>query len=181
MRLVVLGGSLRQASLNARLLRHVAGTLEARGHGVRTFAGEALRLPLYDEDLPAPPGGVLDLQAALAEAQGLVIVSPEYNAGVPAHLKNAVDWVSTLDASPWSGLPVLLCSASPGAFGGARAMLSWRATLANMGAFVFPGSVNVPHADKNLDATGAPTEARSARSLATTLDAFLALAGKLRP
>lgn len=181
MRVVLLGGSLRKASLNTRFLGHLAGILGERGHGVSAFAGEALRLPLYDEDRPAPPQGVLDLQAALAGAQALIIVSPEYNAGVPGHLKNAVDWLSTLDGSPWGGLPVLLCSASPGAFGGARAMLPWRATLANMGAYVYPGSVNVPHADKNLDGEGAPTDPRTVITLGRTLDAFLDFARALRP
>lgn len=181
MRLVVAGGSLRKASLNTCLLGHLVRTLEGRGHAVAAFAGEALRLPLYDADLPAPPEGVRALQAALQEAQGLVLVSPEYNAGIPGHLKNAVDWVSTLDSSPWAGLPVLLCSASPGAFGGARAMLPWRASLSNMGAFVHPASVNVPHADTNLDAEGAPTDPRTVASLDRTLDAFLDTARKLRP
>lgn len=180
MRLVLVGGSLRKASLNAKFLRHLARTLEGRGHSVVPFTGEALRLPLYDADLPGAPTAVTALQAGLLEAGALVIVSPEYNAGIPGHLKNAVDWVSTLEKSPWGGLPVLLCSASPGAFGGARGMLSWRATLANMGAFVFPGSVNVPHADKNLDEEGAPTEARTVSSLNHTLDAFLDFAAKLR-
>ena len=180
MRLVALGGSLRKASLNTRFLRHAVRTLEGRGHSVVAFAGEALRLPLYDGDLPEPPQGVRALQTALMEADGLVIVSPEYNAGIPGHLKNAVDWLSTLDKSPWSRLPVLLCSASPGAFGGARGMLSWRATLANMGAFAFPGSVNVPHADKNLGEDGTPTNPLTVSMLDQNLDAFLDFAAKLR-
>jgi NAD(P)H-dependent FMN reductase len=180
MRLAVMGGSLRKASLNARFLRHLAHTLEVRGHSVSVFAGEALRLPLYDADLPEAPPGAKALQSSLLEAGALVIVSPEYNAGIPGHLKNAVDWASTMEPSPWTGLPVLLCSASPGAFGGARGMLSWRATLANMGAFTYPGSVNVPHADKNLDAAGAPTDSRTLASLGQTLDGFLDFAAKLR-
>ena len=121
MRLVLMGGSLRTASLNARLLRHLAGELEAREHQVLTFTGNALRLPLYEDGLVPSPETVA-LHAALRGAQGLVIVSPEYNAGIPGHLKNTVDWLSTMKPSPWPGLPVLLCSASPGAFGGARGL-----------------------------------------------------------
>jgi NAD(P)H-dependent FMN reductase len=180
MDLAIMGGSLRGDSLNRRFLHHVARALEARGHGVASFVGEALRLPLFDDDLAEPPAGVRAIQAALLEARGLVIVSPEYNAGIPGHLKNAVDWLSTLDPSPWSGLPVLLCSASPGAFGGARGLQSWRATLANMGAIVHPGSVSVPHADANLDADGAPTDPRTLASLDRTLGAFLDFAARLR-
>ena len=133
MRLVLMGGSLRPASLNARLLDYLAQTLGARGHKASPFSGEALRLPLY-EDGEAPTAAIQALHAGLLKAHGLVIVSPEYNAGIPGHLKNAVDWLSTMKPSPWAGLPVLLCAASPGAFGGARGLMAWRATLANMGA-----------------------------------------------
>lgn len=179
MRLVLMGGSLRPASFNTRLLGHVARTLERRGHEVSVFAGEALRLPLY-LDGEAPTAGAQALHAALVKAQGLVIVSPEYNAGIPGHLKNAVDWLSTMKPSPWAGLPVLLCAASPGAFGGARGLMAWRATLANMGALALPEAITVPHADQQLDAEGAPTDARTAAALPRVLDAFLALAARLR-
>ncbi|MCE1205147.1 MAG: NAD(P)H-dependent oxidoreductase [Holophagaceae bacterium] len=179
MRLVLMGGSLRSASLNAKLLGYLARTLEARGHEVSTFSGEALRLPLY-EDAEAPAAAVQALHAALAKTQGLLIVSPEYNAGIPGHLKNAVDWLSTMKPSPWAGLPVLLCAASPGAFGGARGLMAWRATLANMGALALPETITVPHADQQLDEEGAPTDARTAAAVPRTLDAFLALVARLR-
>ena len=179
MQLVLMGGSLRTASLNARLLRHLAGELEARDHRVLTFTGNALRLPLYEDGLVPSPETVA-LHAALREAQGLVIVSPEYNAGIPGHLKNAVDWLSTMKPSPWPGLPVLLCSASPGAFGGARGLMAWRATLANMSALALPEAISVPHADQQLDADGAPTDVRTAALLPKILDGFLTLTAKLR-
>jgi len=179
MRLVLMGGSLRTASLNARLLRHLKRELEAREHQVLTFTGNDLRLPLYEDGLVPSPETVA-LHAALREAQGLVVVSPEYNAGIPGHLKNAVDWLSTLKPSPWPGLPVLLCSASPGAFGGARGLMAWRATLANMGALALPEAISVPHADQQLDADGAPTDVRTAALLPKILDGFLTLTAKLR-
>ncbi|HEY3399606.1 MAG TPA: NADPH-dependent FMN reductase [Geothrix sp.] len=179
MRVALMGGSLRPGSLNTRLLRHLAGQLEARGHEVSLFAGEALRLPLYEE------GATISAEAqalheGLRAAQGLVIVSPEYNAGIPGHLKNAVDWLSTLKPSPWPGLPVLLCAASPGAFGGARGLVAWRATLANMGALALPEAITVPHADQQLDAQGAPTDARTAAAVPKVLDGFLSLVARLR-
>ncbi|WP_257306586.1 NADPH-dependent FMN reductase [Geothrix campi] len=180
MHVALMGGSLRPASLNARLLHHLAGLLEAQGREVSTFVGEALRLPLYEEGLAAPEGAQV-LHEALRQAQGLVIVSPEYNSGIPGHLKNAVDWISTMGPSPWQGLPVLLCAASPGAFGGARGLVAWRATLANMGALAYPGAITVPHADQQLDEHGAPTDPRSAASVDKTLGGFLALAARLRP
>jgi len=178
MKLAVLGGSLRKESLNLRLLGHVARSLADLGHEVRTLSGEALRLPLYDADLPAP-AEVLAAQEALAGIQGLVIVSPEYNAGIPPHLKNAVDWLSTLAPSRLKGLPVLLAAASPGAFGGSRALLSWRPVLANLGALALPGAITVPLADRNLDAAGAPLDARAQAEIQKSLAAFLDLATRL--
>ncbi len=178
MRLVLMGGSLRPASLNERLLQHLARELEARGQEVSRFSGDALRLALY-EDGVTPSTDLLRLHAALREAQGLVVVSPEYNAGIPGHLKNVVDWLSTMQPSPWTGLPVLLASASPGAFGGARGQMAWRATLANMGALVLPEAITVPHADQQLDGDGAPTDARTAAALPRILDGFVSLAARL--
>jgi len=179
MQFVLMGGSLRPGSLNTRLLRHLAATLQVRGHEVSTFSGDALRLPLFEEGA-APSPEILTLHGALQQAQGLVIVSPEYNAGIPGHLKNAVDWLSTLKPSPWPGLPVLLCAASPGAFGGARGLMAWRATLANMGALALPEAITVPHADQQLDGEGAPTDARTAAALPKILDGFLSLVERLR-
>ncbi|WP_243304147.1 NADPH-dependent FMN reductase [Geothrix oryzisoli] len=180
MRMALMGGSLRPDSLNARLLGHLAAELEGRGQEVAAFTGAALRLPLY-EDGAAPSPEARALHAALQAAEGLLIVSPEYNAGIPGHLKNAVDWLSTMGPSPWQGLPVLLCAASPGAFGGARGLVAWRATLANMGALAYPAAITVPHADQQLDECGAPTEPRTAASVKKTLDGFLALVARLRP
>jgi NAD(P)H-dependent FMN reductase len=178
MRIVIMGGSLRKDSLNLKLLGHLARTLEAKGAEVGTVTGEALRLPLYDADLPVPEA-VLALQAAMAGVQGLVIVSPEYNAGIPAHLKNAVDWLSTLKPSPFPGLPVLLASASPGAFGGSRAHMPWRATLANLGAIGLPAGITLPLADKNLDGDGTPVEARARGEVEKALAAFLDFTSRL--
>ncbi len=180
MKLALLGGSLRPESLNGRLLGHLAREAEGRGHETAVFSGSALAMPLYAEGLAAPPEA-LAAQRTLLEAQGLILVSPEYNAGIPGHLKNAVDWLSTLKPSPWPGLPVLLCAASPGAFGGARGLLAWRATLANMGALALPEALTVPHADQQLGADGAPTDPRTRAQAERALEAFLSLAERLGP
>jgi chromate reductase len=178
MKLALFGGSLRQDSLNRLLLAHLAEVLAGMGHEVRTATGESLRLPLFDADL-AVPADVQALRSLLEGAQGLVIVSPEYNAGIPPHLKNAVDWLSTLEHNPLKGLPVLLAAASPGAFGGARALLSWRPVLANLGALVLPGVITVPLADRNLDPGGAPREDRAQAEIRKALTAFVDLSARL--
>ncbi len=177
MKLVLLGGSLRPASLNRRLLQHLARQAEARGHAVQCFSGDDLRLPLYEDDVPAPPE-VLRMAEAFRGAQGAVVVSPEYNAGIPGHLKNAVDWLSVQKPSPWTGLPVLLAATSPGAFGGSRGLVAWRATLANLGAWSAPGALTIPRAHEALDSEGAPVEARSAQEALRVLEGFLEAAAR---
>lgn len=180
MKLALLGGSLRSESLNGRLLGHLAREAAGRGHETVAFSGSALAMPLYAEGLAAP-AEALSLKEALLGSQGLILVSPEYNAGIPGHLKNAVDWLSTLKPSPWPGLPVMLCAASPGAFGGARGLMAWRATLANMGALALPEVLTVPHADQQLGADGAPSDPRTRAQAVRVLEAFLSLAERLGP
>ena len=178
MNIAVMGGSLRKDSLNLRLLSHLVRSLQGMGHLVVPIAGDSLRLPLYDADLPRP-AAVTALAGFLTGIQGLVIVSPEYNAGIPPHLKNAVDWISTLSVNPLRGLPVLLAAASPGAFGGSRGLLSWRPVLANLGALALPGAITVPLADKSLAADGTPLEPRAQTEVHAALATFTALAGRL--
>lgn len=180
MNLVLLGGSLRLGSLNRRLLLHLADQLTKEGHRTGTFLGDALRLPLYEDDVPVP-AGITALKEELLAAHGLVLVSPEYNAGIPAHLKNAVDWLSVQKPNPLTGLPVLLCACSPGALGGARALIPWRTTLANMGALVVPEAISVPRADQALDREGAPLDQRAQVSVRSALAAFLSIAARLQP
>jgi len=178
--ILLLGGSLRPGSLNGRLLQHLEQVLEAEGHRTSAWAGEALRWPLLEEGAE-PPGAVSALAGEMRSAQGLVIVSPEYNAGIPGHLKNAVDWLSVQAPNPWDGLPVLLCACSPGALGGARVLVPWRLTLANVGAIVLPRSVTVPHADQSLGPGGGPEDPRTREILRSALAAFLSCAGRLKP
>lgn len=180
MKLVLIGGSLRPGSLNRRLMGHLAHRCENLGHSARCFQGEDLNLPLYWDELPVPVA-VATLQNALQSAQGVILVSPEYNAGIPAHLKNAVDWVSVQQPSPWPGLPVLLAAASPGALGGARGLIPWRATLANLGCWVAPGVIAIPRAHETLSEQGAPLDERSQSELDKQLGSFLEVAQRLRP
>ena len=178
MRLVVLGGSLRKGSLNRRLLDLAAAALEAAGHEVRRFEGEALDLPLINTDKPVPEAAVA-IAAALDAAQGAFIASPEYNLGIPAHLKNLVDWTSRVKPNPWKGLPVLLASATPGALGGHRALLSWRTTLSGLGAFVCPSVVGVPHAEEALAGPGGFSDPRAGLAFETGLAQLLKVASAL--
>lgn len=178
MRFVVLGGSLRKESYNRRLMDLAGDRLGAHGHEVIRFEGEALDMPLINPDLPRPAAAEA-IATALAEANGAFIASPEYNLGMPAHLKNIVDWTSRVQPGPWKGLPVLLACATPGAFGGHRGLMPWRTTLSALGAFVCPSVVGVPHADKALAEPGRLLDGRSEEALDAGLAMLIRLASVL--
>lgn len=178
MKIVVLGGSLRQGSWNRRLMDLTAQRLEAAGHELLRFEGEALDMPLINTDRPVPEQARA-IAAALQAANGAFLASPEYNLGMPAHLKNVLDWTSRIQPNPWKGLPVLLACATPGAFGGHRGLMPWRTSLSALGAFVCPAVVGVPHADKVLAEPGRLTDERSEHALETGLAMLVKLASAL--
>lgn len=95
-------------------------------------------IPLYNQDVfdAGLPAAVQALGEAVARADGLVFVTPEYNYSVPGVLKNAIDWLSRLKNKPLAGKPVALMSTSPGILGGARAQYHLRQVLVAVDARV---------------------------------------------
>ena len=98
-------------------------------------------LPFYDADVESQgdPPAVAEFKAALFRADGLLIATPEHNAGLPGVLTNAIDWASRLPGrSPLAGKPVAVMGASPSQLGTARAQLHLRQVLAHTHARVLP-------------------------------------------
>lgn len=128
-----ISGSLRVGSYSTAMLQALR---EQRSCGDVEMAVRTLGdIPLYNEDLEtqAMLSGVNDLRRAVAECDGVVIVTPEYNHGVPGVLKNALDWVSRpAFASPFKGKPVLIASCATAFTGGVRPQYQLRETLVSM-------------------------------------------------
>src|SRR5205814_8833807 len=121
-----IAGSLRTGSYNRALLR-AAQELAPAGLELLTF--DLAPIPLYDGDVEAQgdPEPVGALKTAIRDADALLIVTPEYNYGVPGVLKNAIDWASRPPGqSPLNGKPAALMGATPGMTGTARAQLQIR-------------------------------------------------------
>jgi NAD(P)H-dependent FMN reductase len=122
------GGSLREGSWNASLL-HAAAELAPAGTEVDLSQLSAIgSLPHFDQSLEAdPPVAVKKLKERLRTADGLLIATPEYNAGIPGFLKNAIDWASRPAAdipAIFGDLPIALIGT--GGFGGTRfAQAAW--------------------------------------------------------
>ncbi|MGJ7573066.1 NADPH-dependent FMN reductase [Variovorax sp. RB2P76] len=130
MRLVAISGSIRRASNCTAVLRSLQPLLPPE---VEVQLVPLDDIPPYNADLDGdtPPEPVARLKRAIAEADGLVLCSPEYNYGMPGVLKNAIDWASRPGfASPLKGKPALVMTASPGTAGGVRAQAQIRDALA---------------------------------------------------
>lgn len=143
MKFAGLVGSLRKGAHSATVMRTLQ---ELAPEGTEIEVLEIGHLPHYDEDLKADgsPQAVLDFAAGLRAADGVVIVTPEYNRSMPGVLKNALDWVSKEPEPPFADKPVAIISQSPGALGGILANYHLRQVLSVMRAdFLTGGEVAI--------------------------------------
>jgi chromate reductase, NAD(P)H dehydrogenase (quinone) len=154
--MTVLGisGSLRRDSYNTKLLRSAEELLPPLVE--LKIWNELKVVPPFDEDDEPGTAVVASLREAVAEADALLIATPEYNASIPGQLKNAVDWLSRpVATSVLRGKPVLVLGASTGAFGAVWAQAELRKVLATAGARVVEAEVAVGHAPSKFDEYGA--------------------------
>ncbi len=179
LRVLVLAGSSRDGSVNARLAALVAAQVERSGAVVDRARMRDFEMPVYDGDAEAehgPPEGAGLLRERLLAAQALVIASPEYNASVPGVLKNAVDWVSRFRPQPFKDKQTLLVSASPSMVGGNRGLWALRVPLEHLGARVYPDMFSLAQAHAAFGEDGDLADPGLRERLGATVDSFLALA-----
>jgi chromate reductase len=145
-----IAGSFRTGSHNMQLLRLAAEELPADIELV-VFDGLA-EIPAFDQDLEdLAPDAVDALKAAIAEADGILVATPEYNGSIPGALKNAFDWVSRpIDESPIRAKPVAVIGASTSAFGAVWAQRELKKVLGVMGARVLDAEFPVAKAERAL-------------------------------
>lgn len=124
-KLLGISGSLRKKSFNTGALM-AAQALAPEGVVFDTF--DLSHIPLYNDDVRVQgyPEAVASLREKIAAADGLMIVTPEYNYSVSGVLKNAIDWASRPPNQPFDGKPIAIMSASTGMLGGARAQYHMR-------------------------------------------------------
>ena len=130
-------GSLRKGSFN-RMLMNASIGLAPEGMSIKEAPPWA-PIPIYnfDDQQVGLPASVTAWADAIRSADGILIVSPEYNWSVPGGLKNAVDWVSRMKEQPFNDKPVALQSAAGGLIGGERAQLAWRQSLTSVDVLWF--------------------------------------------
>jgi chromate reductase len=180
MRILGLPGSLRRGSHNVALLRAAASLLPP-GVELEVFDGLG-DLPLYDADRDIQPAdaAVARLREAIADADAVLIATPEYNGSIPGVLKNALDWASRpFPDSALQGKPVAVIGASTGLFGAVWAQAETRKVLGVIGADVIDDELPVGQADTAFGDDGRLLDADQNDALTGLVDVMAARAGAL--
>ncbi|MCU0459316.1 MAG: NAD(P)H-dependent oxidoreductase [Bacteroidales bacterium] len=113
------------------------------------------RFPLFEERLKLqsdPPAEAIEFAARIREADGVIIIAPEYNGGYPASLKNVIDLLT----DEWRRKPVAISTVSDGPFGGTQVITSLQFSLWKIGAWTVPVMFPVPRVDEAFDEEGRP-------------------------
>ncbi len=178
--LLAISGSLRSGSYNTAL-----------AHALRDQAPEYCSaevatpadIPLYDGDREAAsgiPDSVEALKERIVAADGLVLVTPEYNQGIPGVFKNTVDWLTRppSDVSRvFSGRPVALCGATAGGTGTRSAQYAWLPTLRTLGTRLYSEHVLfLSHAGERFNDSGELVDEDVRERVAKFISGFAAFA-----
>ncbi|MBU3076299.1 NADPH-dependent FMN reductase [Sphingomonas quercus] len=177
-KIAIVVGSLRKGSVNRRI------ALSIQSFASTTLECEIVEigdLPLYNQDLDGePPAAYVRFREAIAAAEGVLFVTPEYNRGVPGALKNAIDVGSRpYGASVWDKKPAAIVSASPGGIGGfgANHQLRQLCVFLNMPTMQQPEAYLGNVTDDKFDADGCLKEGPLKDVVVRIADAFAGWVG----
>ena len=176
-KLVGIPGSLRKQSYNRALLA-AAVSVMPEGSGLDVLSIDDV--PLFNEDVETAsgvPDSVRRLRGQIASADGLVIATPEYNAGVPGVLKNTIDWLSRRvegEGSIFSGKPLAMMGATPGGLGTALSQVAWLPTLRNLQLVYWTGGGNFLLSGASREFTDGQLAPEKLAALETFMRGFVA-------
>ncbi|WP_298277385.1 NAD(P)H-dependent oxidoreductase [uncultured Bradyrhizobium sp.] len=160
LKILVIPGSLRSGSLNAKLAAVLAHELAQLGADVGRISLGDFPLPIYDGDLQAKSGvpqQAVNLKRMIGAHHGVLIVTPEYNSSVPALVKNTIDWVSRVQDPHETRGQVFrervfaIAAASGNRLGGSRALAALRLILSACYASVIPNQLALSFAEQAYD------------------------------
>ena len=160
LKILVIPGSLRTGSLNAKLAAVAAYQIAQAGAEVTRISLADFPLPIYDGDLQTRSGvpkNAVNLKRMIGAHHGVLIVTPEYNSSVPALVKNTIDWITRVqDPHEVRGQvlrekPFAIAAASEGRLGGTRALAALRLILSACHAIVVPNQLALSFADQAYD------------------------------
>ncbi len=170
---LAISGSLRQDSLNTKLVKEAARIASENGAHVTFFSLKDEPIPFYDGDLEEEEGmphNVTKLRQLMISSDLILIASPNYNRSLPGVLKNAFDWASRNEAKEYckkafEGKKFLLMSASPGKTGGVSGLRHLKENLESLRGHVNEVLFSLPYADKMFDNEGRLVETKQAEQL----------------
>ena len=183
-RILGISGSLRAGSFNTALLR---AAQQVAGDGVEFEAATLHGIPLYDGDAEARDGipeAVAALKERIVASDGVLLVTPEYNNGVPGVFKNGIDWLSRPASDiprVFGGKPFALIGASPGGFGTILSQNHWLPVLKTLGVELWAGSrLYLSRAGQAFDTNGGLVDERTRAQLVEFVQGFARFAGERR-
>jgi NAD(P)H-dependent FMN reductase len=184
LKILVIPGSIRTGSRNAKLAAVAVDELARNEAHVTRLSLADFPLPIYDGDLEnksGVPKNAINLKRMIGSHDGVLLVTPEYNSSLPALLKNAIDWVSRVqDAHETRGQvfaerPFAIAAASAGRLGGMRCLAALRLILSACRATVIPNQLALSFADQaydEMDRLRHPADIEALRALARQLIDF---------
>ena len=183
-KIVAFSGSLRKESFNQTLAKVVAKQALLAGAEVEVINLADFDIPLFSEDVEkaGTPAGVAALKEIIAQANGLIVATPEYNGSISGVLKNALDWISRTapDATPaFSNTRVALVATSPGGLGGIRGLAHARDIFVGMGSLVLSEQLAVSSAYQAFDVQGQLTDESMASRVVSLAEKLVSTAQKL--
>ena len=160
LKILIIPGSLRSGSHNAKLAMVAAYEFAQAGVDVTRISLGDFPLPIYDGDLQAKSGvpkNAVNLKRMIASHHGVLIVTPEYNSSIPSLVKNTIDWISRVQdphesrGQVFREKPFAVAAASEGRLGGTRALAALRLILSACHATVVPSQLALSFADQAYD------------------------------
>jgi NAD(P)H-dependent FMN reductase len=190
-RLLFFAGSARTGSFNRKLAAYAHSLAVQNGHSADLIELGDYPLPVYNADLQNAEGipeNARKLKALIGNYQGVFIASPEYNASVPAMLKNTLDWLSRIKDEGEQPLQLFktrvwaISSASPSLHGGARGLIALRQVLAiGLTALVLGDQFSVSKANEAFDDAGNAKDELVRKTLSGIVDRLAFTAARFRP
>lgn len=167
-KIAILSASVRKGRKSHRVALYFENYLtEKQLAEVEIIDLDAYNFPIFEERLRLienPTEAMLQLAKIITEVDGVIIVTPEYNGGYPASLKNVID----LLYAEWKRKPIAIATVSAGAFGGSQVITSLQFSLWKIGALTIPATFSVPTVEKTFDENGAPADAEAINKKAAT-------------
>jgi NAD(P)H-dependent FMN reductase len=154
----ILSASVRNGRNSHRVALYFKNYLEENKlANVKIIDLKAYNFPIFEERLsliPNPSEAMLSFAEEVTNADGIILVTPEYNGGYPASLKNVID----LLYAEWKRKPIAIATVSAGAFAGTQVITSIQFSLWKIGALTIPAMFPVATVEKTFDENGNPSE-----------------------